>query len=119
MEYNIVINRDEPTDLSALKNQHGTVRQLTLTGVGKLDACMLTFYNEGDSLSAQKDLLFLKPLHTLSQTLVPHIKNFTASGYDFCSIVVFTGNVLKSDKIELSLFCDTETPAPNTQQPIK
>jgi hypothetical protein len=102
MEGTITISKDEPTDLSRYKDQNISVKQLALTGAGKLDACMITFYKNGDSLSAQKDLLFLKPLHARNEVLVPHIKDFKVSGYDFCSIQVFTGNVLKSDKVELS-----------------
>ena len=101
VEYTIAINSEGTTDLSALKNLHAVIKRLSLSGIGKLGACMLTFGKRGQSNNAHKDLLFIKPLHERSETLLPHLKEFSVDDYDFCSIQIFTGALKEGDTVRL------------------
>jgi hypothetical protein len=107
VQYNITITAEGSTDLGLLKDKNAVIRRLTLTGKGKLDACILTFGKKGDSKYGQKDLLFLKPLHEKSEILMPHIKGFHTTDYDYCTLQVLTGNIMAGDEIKLYLTTDT------------
>ena len=101
VEYIIAINNEGTTDLSALKNMRGVIKRLSMQGVGRLGACMLTFSKIGDEARRHKDLLFIKPLHERSETLLPHLKEFSVDDYDFCSLQVFTGELKQGDTVKL------------------
>ncbi len=103
VQYNTIIKGSGITDLSQLKDKDVIIKKLVLCGSGKLDACMLSFGKHGDSWTSHKDLLFLKPLHEKSEILLPHIKGFSAGGYDFCTLQILTGTVTAADEIQLSL----------------
>ena len=106
MEYTIAINNEGTTDLSALKKRHAVIKRLSLSGAGKLGACIMTFGKLGETARGNKDLLFLKPLHERSETLLPHIKEFSVDEYDFCSLQVFTGELKQGDTIKLSVLVE-------------
>jgi hypothetical protein len=103
MEQQIIIALGGLTDIKHLKDLCVRPRQLVLEGSGSLNSCMMTFSRENDFPIGQKDLLFLKPLHEKSEILVPHLKDFSLSGYTYCSIEIFTGKISEKDKIILYL----------------
>jgi hypothetical protein len=106
VEYRIAIKPEGPTDISALKNRNAVIKSVALTGKGKLGACMFTFGKNGGSVNEQKDLLFIKPLHERTELLLPHIKGFAVSDYDYCSVQVFTGTPAPGDEIKLTVVCE-------------
>ena len=108
MQYNISINAEGTTDLVQLKDKHVIIRRLSLYGTGKLGACMVTFCRNGDSMASHKDVMFLKPLHEKSETLMPHIKGFNASGFDYCTMQILTGNLKPGDELQLYLTTASE-----------
>jgi hypothetical protein len=106
MECTILINEDGTTDLRHLKNQNAIVQRLCLSGTGNMGACIITFCHQEESATAHKEVMFLKALHEKSQILLPHIKSFNASYYDFCFFERFTGNICYGDEIKLSVFVE-------------
>ena len=106
MQCSISIKEDGATDLRFLKNQDAVVERISLSGIGSLGACIVTFCQQINSSTAQKEVLFLKPLHEQSQILLPHIKGFNVSCYDFCYFERFLGNVCNGDEIKLSVFVE-------------
>jgi len=78
-------------------------KQLVLEGEGKLHSCILTFGVEHDNINGQKEILFLKPLHEKGEILLPHIKDFSLHGFNYCYIEVFTGKVSAHDRLVLHL----------------
>ena len=108
MESAILINEHGPTDLGPLKAQNAVLHRLSLSGKGKMGACIITFYKQGEFKTVQKDVLFLKALHEKSEILLPHIKGFVASDYDYCLFERFTGHGLPEDEIKLSVLIDND-----------
>ena len=97
------MDHDGLTKLGLEEGPKVFAEQITLSGKGKLSSCIVTFIRHDGPHLCQMELLFLKPLHAKTETLLPHIKNFVISEYDFCSVMVFTGNVLPGDEIVLHL----------------
>ena len=108
VEYSIVIKHDGPTDISALRHKNAVIKSVALSGQGTLGACMFTFGKKEGSVNQQKDMLFIKPLHERSETLLPHVKDFRISDFDFCLFQVFTGRPQPSDEIKLTVVCEDQ-----------
>jgi hypothetical protein len=103
MKYEVVIDRNKPTDIRHLKECNAKVERLVLKGKGELNGCLLTFSNKDDGPHGQKDLLLLKPIHEKENILLPHNKHLVVSPYDYCSIQIFTGNMRDDDIITMYL----------------
>ena len=109
MEHNIVIHADgRSTDISLLKTKCAFSGRIELKGKGSLESCMITFLRNGERVAAGKDVLFVKPLHQKSQTLLPHLKKFLVSDFDLCSVEIFGGNILDGDEIILFVSSEAE-----------
>lgn len=100
MENTIMLNPNAPTDIAQYRGRIVSYLKLKLAGSGKINSCVISFYNQNDSPENSASLKLIQPDFTPAQTLVPYQGGcLLIMEYDYCRITDINGTLQNGDQM--------------------